>query len=148
MQAQKVAHLFKIKINLGSDASFWFDLWSPSQTEPLKVTTPTLFRISTKKVGRISDFVTTGAQCSWNFEFSRDIRNSEIPTLARLLVVIGDNPPVGTTWQTSATGHSQTKGILQLNLYTTISVVLLQPDTLQDSSGTSGYPSRSTSFAG
>ncbi|OVA10833.1 Reverse transcriptase zinc-binding domain [Macleaya cordata] len=131
-QAQKVAHLFRIKLNSGAKTSFWVDLWGANQTEPLKNIAPNLFRISTKKAGQVKDFVILDTPGSWNIEFSRDIRNTEIPSLARLLAVIGDNPPQLNDQSDFCSWSLTNKGIFTVkSLY----------DYLSGSSST-GYPTK------
>ncbi|OVA16123.1 hypothetical protein BVC80_8143g4 [Macleaya cordata] len=56
---------------------------------------PSLYKISRLKDGRITDFIDQSPQGNnWNLHFSRDPRTSEIPELLLLLQQIGPQTPI------------------------------------------------------
>ncbi|OVA09273.1 hypothetical protein BVC80_6499g2 [Macleaya cordata] len=63
--------------------------------ESLKDISPSLYKISRLKNGRITDFIDQSPQGNnWNLHFSRDPRTSEIPELLLLLQQIGPQTPI------------------------------------------------------
>ncbi|OVA12731.1 hypothetical protein BVC80_9019g35 [Macleaya cordata] len=81
-----------IKINSGSNSSFWWDSWTGDKS--LKEEFHQLFKISQSKSGSILDHITNSNTGSdWNIQFTREIRESEIPMLAEMLHKIS-SPPI------------------------------------------------------
>ncbi|OVA10731.1 hypothetical protein BVC80_645g54 [Macleaya cordata] len=84
--------LYKISVHSGAKISFLFDTWSGRK--PLKELGPSIFKLSTRKEGSLSDYIIQTTQGSdWFIPFSRDPRTTEMQELLQLLQNVGTSPP-------------------------------------------------------
>ncbi|OVA17189.1 hypothetical protein BVC80_8389g4 [Macleaya cordata] len=94
------------KLNSSMQTSFWWDHWLDNLV--LAVDFCSIFKISSFKDGMVRDFISeSGTGPSWNFSFTRNLKEDEIPILATFLHKIGTPPPLSLEEDAISWPHNQ-----------------------------------------
>ncbi|XP_026420434.1 uncharacterized protein LOC113316481 [Papaver somniferum] len=76
-------------VNSGHRCLFWKDNWVNGQS--LELLFPALYKITRKKDATIQDFLVISSSNSWNLDFCRNLKESEVEDVALLLNLL---PPI------------------------------------------------------